>query len=128
MSSSGVSWNSQILADQLTLSQLRGPDYAHQIILAPPDFQTFLRPCLYTNESVTFSQCNGHHKSGVHLIKSKAVEDTRYNIMKCLNKEHNHQGLIEVQSIATNLDGNMACLMIFQLHSSNFTTSLDEKN
>ena len=35
----------QILADQLTLSQPRGADYAHQIILAPPDFQTFRRPC-----------------------------------------------------------------------------------
>ena len=23
----------------------RGADYAHPIILAPPDFQTFLRPC-----------------------------------------------------------------------------------
>ena len=34
----------QILADQLTLSQPREADYAHQIILAPPDFQTFLRP------------------------------------------------------------------------------------
>ena len=34
----------QILADQLILSQPRGADYANQIILAPPDFQTFLRP------------------------------------------------------------------------------------
>ena len=33
----------QILADQLTHSQ-PGGRYAHQIILAPPDFQTFLRP------------------------------------------------------------------------------------
>ena len=33
----------QILADQLPLFQPRGADYAHQIILAPPDFQTFLR-------------------------------------------------------------------------------------
>ena len=23
----------------------RGADYAHHIIIAPPDFQTFLRPC-----------------------------------------------------------------------------------
>ena len=35
----------QILAGQLTLSQPRRADYnAPQIILAPPDFQTFLRP------------------------------------------------------------------------------------
>ena len=36
----------QILADRLTLSQPGGADYAHQIILTPPDFQTFLRPCM----------------------------------------------------------------------------------
>ena len=35
----------KILVDQLTLSQPWGADYAHQIILAPWDFQTFLRPC-----------------------------------------------------------------------------------
>ena len=35
----------QFFADQLTLSQPGGVDYAHLIILAPPDFQTFLRPC-----------------------------------------------------------------------------------
>ena len=40
----GVPWHPQILADQLTLFQPRGADYAHQIILAPPDFQTFRRP------------------------------------------------------------------------------------
>ena len=37
-------WHPHILADQLTLSQPEGADYAHQIILAPSDFQTFLRP------------------------------------------------------------------------------------
>ena len=41
----GVPWHPQILADQLTLSQPEGAVYAHQIILAPPDFQTFLWPC-----------------------------------------------------------------------------------
>jgi hypothetical protein len=40
-----VPWHPQILADQLTLSQPRGADYAHQIILTPSDFQTFQRPC-----------------------------------------------------------------------------------
>ena len=39
-----VPWHPQILADQLTLSQQRGADYVHQIILAPLNFQTFLRP------------------------------------------------------------------------------------
>ena len=42
----GVPWHSQILANQLTLSQPREADYAHHIILTPPDFQTFLRPWL----------------------------------------------------------------------------------
>ena len=41
----GVPWHPQNLADQLTLSQPRGADYAHQITLATPDFQTFRRPC-----------------------------------------------------------------------------------
>ena len=42
----GVPWPSpsQICADQLALFQPRGASYAHQMILAPPDFQTFLRP------------------------------------------------------------------------------------
>jgi hypothetical protein len=44
----GVPWHPQILVDQLTLSQPRGADYTLQIILAPPDFQTFRRPCLLT--------------------------------------------------------------------------------
>ena len=35
-----------ILEGQLTLSQLGWADYAHQKILAPLDFQTFLRPCI----------------------------------------------------------------------------------
>ena len=34
----------QILVDQFTLSQPRGAFYAQQIILAPPDFQTFRLP------------------------------------------------------------------------------------
>ena len=41
----GVLWHPQILADPLILSQPRGADYAHQVILAHPDFQTFRRPC-----------------------------------------------------------------------------------
>ena len=42
----GVPWQLQILADQLALSQPRGANYAHQIILAPPDFQTLRQPWL----------------------------------------------------------------------------------
>ena len=40
-----VSLHPKILAEQLHLSQPEGADYAHQIILAPPDLQTFLQPC-----------------------------------------------------------------------------------
>ena len=43
----GVPWHLQILADLLTLSQPRGVDCAYQMILAPPDFQAFRRPCVY---------------------------------------------------------------------------------
>ena len=46
LSSLGVLWHPQILTDQLTLSQPRGLNYAHQIVLAPPNFQTFRRPCM----------------------------------------------------------------------------------
>ena len=48
-----VPWGAggEILADQLTLSQPRGPDYANQIILAPPDFQTFQRPWSMKDEN-----------------------------------------------------------------------------
>ena len=34
----GGAGGAMVLADQLTLSQPRGADYAHQIIRAPPDF------------------------------------------------------------------------------------------
>ena len=34
----------QILADQLTLSQPGGADYAHQIMLAPPEFRPSYGP------------------------------------------------------------------------------------
>ena len=44
MGVAGVPWHPKILADQLTLSQPGWVNYAHQIILAPPDFQTFQWP------------------------------------------------------------------------------------
>ena len=40
----GMPWHSQILADQLTLSEPGGAGYAHHITTGTPDFQTFLRP------------------------------------------------------------------------------------
>ena len=41
----GVPLHPQILADQLTLSQPGGQIMCTALLLAPPDFQTFLRPC-----------------------------------------------------------------------------------
>ena len=42
----GVPWHTQYLADQLTLFQPGGTDYAHLITTGTPhpDFQTFRRP------------------------------------------------------------------------------------
>ena len=57
----------QILADQLTLSQPEGADYAHQIILSPPDFQTFLRPCFVTTKSCQLS--NLERKINITWVK-----------------------------------------------------------
>ena len=50
-------WHPQILADQLTLSQPGGADYAHQIILAPPDFQTFRRPSMVLHGRYAICVC-----------------------------------------------------------------------
>ena len=40
----GVAMAPPDLEDQLTLSEPRVDDYAHLIILSPPDFQTFQQP------------------------------------------------------------------------------------
>ena len=40
----GVLWHPQILADQLTLSQLGGQIMPTKLLLAPTDFKTFRRP------------------------------------------------------------------------------------
>ena len=37
---------SQFLAEQLTLSQTGGADYAHHSTTSPPDIQTLRRPCI----------------------------------------------------------------------------------
>ena len=54
----------QILANQLTLSQAEGADHAHQMILAPSDFQTFLQPCL-----ILYSNVNNQFMKDVKLKK-----------------------------------------------------------
>ena len=55
----GVPWHPQILAYQLTISQQRVADYAHQIILASPNFQTLRWPWTMRNWNKTrTSQAN----------------------------------------------------------------------
>ena len=39
----GLPWHPQILADQLTLSRPRGQIMPKALLMAPPDFRTFLR-------------------------------------------------------------------------------------
>ena len=46
--SAGVPWQPQILADQLTLSQPGGQIMPTYLLMAPPNFQTFRRPCRST--------------------------------------------------------------------------------
>ena len=43
----GVSWHPQILADQLTLSQPGGGRLCPPYNTGTPEFQTFLKPCMY---------------------------------------------------------------------------------
>ena len=47
----------QILADQLTLSQPEGADFAHHITNGTPYFQTFLRPCILLVSMKINSKC-----------------------------------------------------------------------
>ena len=64
----GGAWYPQILADQLTLPQPGGADYAHLIILAPPDFQILLRPwrhitCQVSEQSLQFYRISYEKKA-----------------------------------------------------------------
>jgi hypothetical protein len=63
----GEPWYPQFLADQLTLSQPRGVDYAHHI-LALPDFQTFLWPCV-------LHLCRWSLTSALHSIQAVHVAE-----------------------------------------------------
>ena len=48
-----------LLSDQLTLSQREWENYAHNIIMCPSDFQTFLRPCgVFKNNSICGHDCD----------------------------------------------------------------------
>ena len=61
------------LADQLTLSQPGGgADYAHQIIMAPPDYQTFLRPCILKQKTSLLSVVPSNDRLTVVQLKNQA--------------------------------------------------------
>ena len=61
VSSSGMPWHCQILADQLNLSQRGGTDYAHQIIMATP---RIFRPSYGPEIQILF----GHEKKSRVVI------------------------------------------------------------
>ena len=72
----------QFLEDQLSLSQRRGADYAHQIILAPRIFRPSYGPVMYsflgkggeTIQGYYLRECgkfNQKPPSSCHLIKTK---------------------------------------------------------
>ena len=56
LSEQGVPWPPQILAHQLTLSQLEGSNYAHHITIGPPEFSDF-----------PTALADGHHSLGDSL-------------------------------------------------------------
>ena len=53
----------------------QGADYAHQIILAPPDFQTFLRPCHWYQLNIQLLiqslACMGLFKSKIFFLSTE---------------------------------------------------------
>ena len=60
-------WHPQILADQLTLSQPGRQIMPTSLLLAPPDFQTFRRPCAVQCAVVHGVQLSSTLKSYYHL-------------------------------------------------------------
>ena len=69
-----------LLVDQLTLSQPRGAGYAHEIILALPDFQTFLRPCILLTESEARINNVLHKKYVLKIINLMCAFNASYNL------------------------------------------------
>ena len=68
----GLPWHPQILADQLTASQPEGADYAHHIILAPPDGFSDHPTALNNNEiEVLESNSKSQTRSRKPLNKTK---------------------------------------------------------
>ena len=66
----GVPWHPQVLADQLTLYQPRGADYAHQIKLVSRNFRPSDGPAI---QVLTYSlrQRTGHITKGIYLFFKK---------------------------------------------------------
>ena len=66
----GVPWHPPSLEDQLILAQPRGADYAHKVILASPDFETFRRPCHPTQRLFKKSEENSSRDSLLQVFLS----------------------------------------------------------
>ena len=89
----------QILEDQLTnISQPRGADYAHQIILAPPDFQTLLRPCLRPAARV-ISRYNFYDIS-LSVNKSDSLQNLSF--MQCAYESY-HESYFGLEKLCRNM-------------------------
>jgi hypothetical protein len=66
----GVPWHTQILADQLTLFQPGGTDYAHLITTGTPGFLD-LPTALHLELNVAISQKNANMQSVSQFLKRK---------------------------------------------------------
>ena len=81
----------QILADQLTLSQPRGIDYAHQIILAPQNFQTFRRPWYVLISVHDFQDCfRFRFRFWLFIVFRKPVLETVEGLKICGGLRSSH--------------------------------------
>ena len=75
VSSLGVPWHPQILADQLTLSQLGGQIMPTWLLLTPPDFQPFRRPWMVDNRIVLSDIWQDPTGSSTFMLKSSAGQN-----------------------------------------------------
>ena len=86
-----VPWHTQILADQLTLFQLGGTDYAHLITTGTPGF----------SDLTTALTCRGRHNFGaeIHQIlrhQTVSISSGQQNLMKTYHNEANTSGITKI--------------------------------
>ena len=70
----GVPWHTQFLADQLTLFQPWGTDYAHLITIGTPGFSDLLMALSITSNALMYLDCSSQDLYIMNL--SKIVELT----------------------------------------------------